>query len=344
MKTLIKPFKKVWQFILFNLMVGFFSNFYFVEAPFQSFITFIIGAIWGWAIFITQWLGHAYIQQQISKKVTWLNTPFLKILLVFISVVLYSYFAFVVVQSLMTFLVLGNLPAWESFLSIRVWGFPITISFIVSLVLIATDFFKNWKTSLLEKEALKLKMLSYRYEALRNQVNPHFMFNSLNVLVHLVEYNQKRAVEFIHQFSQLYRYVLESRDKELVPLKEEISFAKKYIYLLQTRFEEKLKVNLKINIEAKVWIVPMTLQMLIENAVKHNQLSKKNPLVIDIVQTEHQITVSNPINYKAAFKNSNKIGLKNLKEQFLQFSEQTVEIETKNNCFCVQLPLIKTTN
>lgn len=339
--NLIKPFKKRWQFILFNLFAGCCSAIISLDQPFQSFSTFCIGVVWGTAIFISQWLGHAYIQTKISNKFKWLRNPVSRILLILSSVICYSSIAFLVVQSIMNLIVFGKLPNYGWLLDFKIWGIPILISFIVTLIITATDFFLNWKNALIEKEALKVKMLSYRYEALRNQVNPHFMFNSLNVLIHLVQNNQKQAVEFIHQFSQLYRYVLESREKELVPLEEEITFVKKYIYLLQTRFEDKLEVKLKLVEKNKAWIVPMAIQSLIENAVKHNQLSKVKPLKITIVQETDYISVSNPIISKTGFKNSTNTGLKNLKEQFAIFSENKMVVINEKNEFRVDLPLIK---
>jgi len=128
-------------------------------------------------------------------------------------------------------------------------------------------------------------MLAYKYESLRNQINPHFLFNSLNVLSDLVYDDQVLAIKFIRQLSDLFRYILDSRDKELVPLSEELEFIRSFTFLLKTRFEQKLTIDIEVQPGQNDYIVPMTLQLLIENAVKHNEVSEAFPLRIQIRKT-----------------------------------------------------------
>lgn len=211
----------------------------------------------------------------------------------------------------------------------------------MSILTAAYGFFTSWKAALVNQEKLKSEMLIYKYESLRNQINPHFMFNSLNVLSDLVYEDQKLAVKFIHQFSDIYRYVLDSREKELVPLADELAFIQKFIFLLKTRFEDKLIVTLEVEVNSDDLIVPLALQLLVENAVKHNEASKQHPLHISIKRTKNTITVQNPIREKNSGENSKKIGLKNLQQQFSYFTTDNMTINTENGVYSVAIPLLK---
>ncbi len=184
-------------------------------------------------------------------------------------------------------------------------------------------------------------MLSYKYEALRNQINPHFLFNSFNVLSDLIYDDQKQAVNFVHQMSGLFRYVLDSRDKELVPLKEEMEFIKSYVFLLETRFENKIEVKNHIELEHDDLIIPMSLQLLIENAVKHNEASTSKPLKIDLSRSGNRIEVKNNLQVKNIGDSSSGIGMKNLLQQYKFFTEEQIQIQKNEEFYAVSIPLLK---
>jgi len=184
-------------------------------------------------------------------------------------------------------------------------------------------------------------MLNYKYESLRNQINPHFLFNSLNVLSDLVYDNQKIAVKFIQQMSDLFRYVLDSRDKELVPLSDELEFIQSFTFLLKTRFEDKLIIENNVEAKAEDYIVPMTLQLLIENAVKHNEVSEAFPLRISIRRNNDYLEVENALQPKSAGDDSKKTGLKNIVQQFAFFSDRPIEIIKGDENFLVRIPILK---
>lgn len=341
MNELVKPFKNIWHFLLFNLLLGVISCFIFVNDPFEHPSKFIIGTFWGMAIFLTQWLGHSYIQTQIAKRYPWIEKTLQRIILTIASIVIYAVVAYILVQITMNYLVFGKVPEYLLRFNINAWIIPIIISFFISLLTAAYGFFVNLKNSIIEKEVLNGQMLSYKYEALRNQINPHFMFNSLNVLSDLVYEDQATAVEFIHQFSDIYRYVLDSRDKELVPLQEEIDFIEKFIFLLKTRFEDKLLVAIQVPSNPNELIVPLSLQLLVENAVKHNEVSTANPLEIKITRDNDSITVINLVKLKNINDDSKKIGLKNLVQQYDYFSDREPIIESSDSIFKVTIPILK---
>lgn len=341
MGRIYAPCKNIWQFIVIHIVIGIICAFVFLPDPFESVGTFLMGFIWGMIIFSSQWLGHAYIQGIIGIRYSWRHDPLIRLLLTIISIVAYSIIGFILVQSLMEYLFLGKVSKnlWQ--FDLELWKMPILISFFFSIVISSVGFFLSWKRALIQQEKLTAQMLTYKYESLRNQINPHFMFNSLNVLSDLVYEDQKLAVKFIHQFSDIYRYVLDSREKELIELSAEIELIKKFIFLLKTRFDEKLQIKMNVEFDKNDFIVPLALQLLIENAVKHNEVSTQNPLEISIIRENNRITVSNPIRLKNIGENSKKVGLENLKSQFSYFSDQELIINATDQNYTVSIPIIK---
>jgi LytS/YehU family sensor histidine kinase len=286
-------------------------------------------------------MGHAYLQIKIGEKYSWLEQPLKRFILVVIEIVVYSILAYGIVQTIINLIVIGKLPHFITSFNLSYWSFPVALSFFIALFISAISFFKSWKKEVYEKQKIENEMLTYKYEALRNQINPHFMFNSLNVLTDLVYEDKKKAVEFIYKFSDIYRYVLDSRDKELVPIEDELTFIDKYVFLLKTRFEDKLIIEINVKPQPNELIVPLALQLLIENAVKHNEISTKNKLVVEIKkENDNYIVVSNPIQPKSIGDISIEIGLKNLKQQYLFFTDNEVLINKDNNVFSVKIPII----
>jgi sensor histidine kinase YesM len=307
----------------------------------DGFKEFILSYIWSLAICATLWLGNSYIYRLLDKKYSWQEHLLKRAIYGSLAIIVYSAMAFMLVQIIMFKIITGSLPENPVSWGLRSSFFAILISFIISLIFVAVAFFQNWKNSLLEAERFKAEMLIYKYEALQNQINPHFLFNSFNVLSDLVYEDQKKAVHFIRQLSHLFRYVLDSRDKELVPVKEELEFMEAYSYLLQTRFENKLIIRNDFREKKHEMIVPMTLQVLIENCIKHNEISARQPLKIEISRNGEYIRVANGLQLKAAGVDSKKTGLSNIRQQFKYFTSKDILIDQTEDSFVVDVPLIK---
>lgn len=194
----------------------------------------------------------------------------------------------------------------------------------------------------LENEMLKTDNLQSRYMVLMDQVNPHFLFNSLNSLSYLIrENNNEKALTFIDELSSIYRYVLQKRYEELVTLEEEMLFTQAYRYLLDIRFEHKLFIDIQIGEEEKRQKLPfLSLQPLIENAVKHNVISSKQPLTISIFTREGCLVVSNPIIQKITPEKSTGIGLANLSKRYKLLTGSSISVENDGSTFVVTIPLI----
>ncbi len=303
--------------------------------------TFLIGFLWAFSISITQWGGLQMIHGLVDRKISWIETPVKKIFVQILTFLSYSITAFILIQLFNYYVWMDRLPSQSWKWIIQALPYTLLISFVISLIFTAIGFFFAWKRSFLQAEKLKIEMMAYKYESLRNQINPHFLFNSLNVLSDLVYDDQAMAVKFIRQLSDLFRYVLDSRDKELVPLKDELEFIRSFTFLLKTRFEEKLKINIDVHANPDEYIVPMTLQLLIENAVKHNEVSEAFPLWIWVRKVDDCLEVENNLQPKSVGDDSKKTGLKNITQQFAFFSEKPIKIIISDERYMVRVPILK---
>ncbi|SDL89816.1 sensor histidine kinase [Kriegella aquimaris] len=193
--------------------------------------------------------------------------------------------------------------------------------------------------NMIENERLKQENLQNELAALKNQIDPHFLFNSLNTLTSLVRENE-RASQFVKKLSFMYRYILQSSDKDLVTVKDELKFLDSYTHLISTRYRDRFIID--VDIEAKYLtaeIPPLALQLLVENAVKHNEISETNPLKVSIYAKENSIFVENQIRPRTTLAEGTKNGLLNLKKRYFLISRQEITVRRENSTFSVELPL-----
>lgn len=217
----------------------------------------------------------------------------------------------------------------------------IVTTLLVNSVYMSIDFFNHWRKTLVEKEEFKRTSLSAEFEALKNQVNPHFLFNSLNTLSSLIDENPTQANEFVQKLSSVYRYVLTHRDKETVLLQDEVEFIKSYIFLNKIRFGENLNIHINISNACLPLNIPtLTLQMLVENAIKHNVISANKPLTVHINCEQEYIEVSNNLQPKLMTVESSGIGLSNIVERYKYLTTKQVFIHKTETSFSVKVPLI----
>ncbi|WP_136668395.1 2TM domain-containing protein [Flavobacterium sp. H122] len=219
--------------------------------------------------------------------------------------------------------------------------FAIVITFIVSVSLYAFHFYRAYQENKLKEQKVIAGTASAKFETLKNQIDPHFLFNSLNVLSSLIEENPDQAQRFTTSLSKIYRYVLEQKDKELVSVDEELSFAKTYMNLLKMRFENSITFELPTdfnNSEAKV--VPLSLQLLLENTIKHNVVSEKKPLHIKIYIQNNYLIVENNLQKKEVLQDRKGVGLQNIVNRYGLISERKVLIEQNESVFRVMIPIL----
>lgn len=203
-------------------------------------------------------------------------------------------------------------------------------------------YFEQWRTSIKLNEELKNQQIRTQFEVLQNQMSPHFLFNSLNTLTTLIGEDQDIATRFTEKLSEVYRYILQNKEKELVNLRDELDFVKAYIFLLQMRYPKNLTV--RFDIDQSYYnsnIAPLTLQMLVENAIKHNVISKAHPLNISIyVENGKSIVVKNNLKEKKSIGKSTKTGLENIKKRYAYFGKKPVDIMVTHTSFMVAIPLL----
>ncbi len=201
---------------------------------------------------------------------------------------------------------------------------------------------RKWKESIVATEKLQKEYAQSQLESLKSQVNPHFLFNSLNTLTYLIPEDADKAVKFVQKLSKVYRYVLEIKDKQLTSLKEELDFLDSYIFLLKERFGENLKV--KIDIDASLHnqhLIPFSLQLLFENVIKHNIISKDKPLEVCLWVDADRLLVRNNLQRKAQQMPSTKVGLENIRHRYSFYTNEKMEVIETSEYFLVALPLLK---
>ena len=215
------------------------------------------------------------------------------------------------------------------------------ITFLISSIYASIGFFLQWKKNLVKAEMLEKANLEARYEVLKTQVNPHFLFNSLNTLLSLVEGNSE-AERYIETLSEFMRYILKTRDVKGVMLKEELEVAEQYMYLQKSRFQGKLEIEFEVPHDFQGFLVPpLTLQMLLENAIKHNEISNEHMLRIVVkVEDGSFLVVQNNLNKKLDSEPSTGIGLKNIQSRYLILHEMEIQVNATNETFIVKLPLV----
>jgi sensor histidine kinase YesM len=216
------------------------------------------------------------------------------------------------------------------------------LAMLLGLIVNGQDFLKQLKTSAEENERMKKDILQAQYQALKNQVSPHFFFNTLNTLATLIPEDPVVAVNFVHQLSKVFRYSLQTGDEKTVSLETELKVVQAYLFLNEQRFNGKLSASVSVSDEAlPMHIVPHALLMLVENGVKHNEISSAYPLTIHVFNEQNKyLVVANNYKPKKQTEISTGLGLNNITERYKLLTDNNVVIEIDNN-FTVKIPLLK---
>jgi len=222
--------------------------------------------------------------------------------------------------------------------------FTINVALLISAFLHARGFMEELKKTS-KKEVVEQKLIAKsanaQFESLKNQLDPHFLFNSLNVLSSLIDENPRQAQKFTASMSKIYRYVLEQKDKELVTVEDEIEFAKTYCDLLKTRFEDSVDFVFDVNKEDyRRYVVPLSLQLLLENCIKHNFATSSKPLIIKVFSENDTLCIENNLQVREQMKESAGIGLANIVQRYSLLTKMNVFIEKSEDYFKVKLPIL----
>lgn len=248
-----------------------------------------------------------------------------------------------VLRALITILIYGQ--TIKQFIEADSWqGYSFAFSVTLSIVSVfyIVYFYNRYQKNKVKEQKVIAGVASAKFDALKNQLDPHFLFNSLNVLTSLIEENPQNAQKFTTSLSKVYRYVLEQKSKDLVTVDEELKFANTYMTLLKMRFEDSIIFEIPdkaSNPESRV--VPLSLQLLLENAVKHNMVTSGKPLHIKIYEDGDYLVVMNNLQPKQIVKKSSGVGLENIKQRYNLLSNKTVIINQRAKDFAVAIPMLK---
>ena len=304
-------------------------------------ITFFISCLYSFLV----GFGNGYINVYLDKKWDWLEQTNLRVYYGILVTVLYTvpivlginYYIYVILQNV-------SLEVFFSDKMICIHLFYIILALGVSTFMQARSFMVKWKQASkfeITQQKIIAGTANAKFESLKNQIDPHFLFNSLNVLSSLIEENPDNAQRFTTSLSKIYRYVLEQKDKELVSVEDELSFAKTYMNLLKMRFENSLFYELpttNINPDAKV--VPLSLQLLLENTVKHNIVSEQKPLHIRIFIDGDYLAIQNDFQKKEVLQDRQGVGLQNIVNRYGIITNRKVLIEQNEKTFTVKIPIL----
>lgn len=222
-------------------------------------------------------------------------------------------------------------------------GFTFRVNLFLNCINVIASYHSKLRDSQEVINVAKREGLNAKYDALKRQINPHFLFNSLNVLDGLIKINPEDASVFLQRLSEVYRYLTLQEDLDTIPLCKEITFIKSYVYLMEVRFKNILTINLSITLsraDEHIHIVPSALQLVLENALKHNEVSHENPLMINIFNDEQFIIISNKIQPKSSPTEKSGIGLANIRLRYEFISDTKPHFLNNGEMFVVKLPLV----
>ena len=342
MRTTI--FKKTTVFVAVVLFCTAFSVVYQwlrTRNPFQP-STIQLGVICLLMIPIGLSMGRLVFQKVFNRPVNEFRKIVLPAFILFLLGLLFISLLIISLVSYVSYLIMGldtgNLlnHLWQAEFPSAIKFYSITI-FIVS----AYFFYTTWRQAIDREQRLREENLKYKYQTLKTQVNPHFLFNSLNTLSELVYEDSKKADQYIQKLATVYRYILDHEEDDLISLEEELAFVKQFFQLQQERTGNKALLDMDIQNADKYRIIPVSLQLLVENALKHNSMSEDCPLKIHIGNENGYVTVSNGLQKKNIIDHSRGTGLANLKERVKLITGKDVIIHQENNTFAVSLPVIE---
>jgi sensor histidine kinase YesM len=331
-KVLLWFFKRLLYVNLIGFAIGFFINGIDIIGFWKEYL------LYSTVIGLSLWLGNEGFSVYIDKKYTWLDFPVRKLVLRIVFSLSYSSVVMIIIYMGIWFLVLHKTNL-TNFFQYNKYSFLVfyACTVIIMLIFHTIGFFKAWQIAAVNEERLKKESVTLQLQALRNQVNPHFLFNSLNTLTSLIEKDQKLAITFVKQLSDMFRYMLEQDSHETIGIQEEIKFLESYIYLQKMRFGENLKISIDIP-DLNHNLVPLSLQMLVENALKHNEVSNEKPFHVIIFEEPDYVVIQNPIQPKMLEVPSKGIGLQNLRSRYKFLSDKEMLILSNESEFIVKLP------
>ncbi|WP_442266498.1 sensor histidine kinase [Tenacibaculum sp. ZS6-P6] len=343
-RVLYLGFDDLWFSIIGIVIISFVTSFLFNDMSFNNPIIILL-IRWSSSLFFTifDWLVIRSILIFLRKKFPDFKDDTKRIIILFIAIIAVILIVDLFGNKFLTFFfsLFGMHSTYAMNFKVLL---PIIIIVVMDMAIYEAIYYNvRLKKSIREEEQTKQVMIQAQLDTLTNQAKPHFLFNSLNTLRDIIEVEDKEDAKlFVDKLSDVYRFILESGNSNLLQLHEELKFVKSYIHIQKERFGDNLIIEWDISEDKlSTMIIPMSLQLLIENAIKHNIVSKAKPLIVSVKTKENQLIVSNKIQKKSTQLPSTKIGLKNITKRYSLVSDKAIEINNDGEFFTVILPLLK---
>lgn len=280
------------------------------------------------------WIGNRFLTKRLDRAMSWSrwgNVRFffqLSVGLAYLLLLING--TYIATKMALT----GNPPSDEQLIVANVWGVVIFVP--VFSIYFSLHFLRHWRKTELEMTRYQKETIRSQLDSLKNHLDPHFLFNNLNILASLIDKDKDASKEFIHKFAEVYRSILKSKADDLIPLSDEMSFIESYVYLVKTRFDDNVQFNIDVNSYSKM-LPPLTIQMLVENAIKHNSM----PLIVTIKQDgPDYLLISNTLN-RTERENSSGTGISNIKKRYSHFTDKPVQVSEEDGKFEVRIPLLE---
>lgn len=347
MKKQSAPFdtKLIWHWIWINALIGFCIPLFYAPELYISLDGW--SRIWDdilYCFLVSLGISGSvgFTERYLGRHYSWVEKPARRFITEFLMITLLGFSAVFIVN----FVVFWSLGAFS--LQEVPWArlardtrIPMLIGYGITLFFVSRAFLMEWRQAAVDAQKLRTEAYKDQVRFLKDQLNPHFLFNSLNVLTNIVYEDADKAAEYVRQLSRFYRYVLEVQDEEVVPLKQELEFTQRYYKLQQSRFGEALQLELKLNGRDDYLLPPMVTQLLLENAIKHNRVSDNHPLRVEMFQNKDELVIRNNCNPKTKMEESTGIGLKNIRERYRLLSNKEVKVTHNERIFEVRIPLLQ---
>lgn len=309
----------------------------------QGFLTVVDDVLYGFTLAMAIGLGLGYIEGRIQRHISWLKEPVKRLFAEVVIVTTYSFcvsvvilISFYFIKGYFTFPVVD----WEVVL--QGVKLPMLIAYVMTFFFTSRAFLTEWRQAAVHAEKLRTEQFAGQYRLLRDQLNPHFLFNSLNVLSNVIYEDQDKAADYVQQLARFYRYVLEVQNEEVVSLKKELEFGERYLYLQKLRFGANLIIENTVRVMEDEVVPPMSIQLCLENVLKHNAVSQAEPLRISLSRDGNLLIIQNQLNpRKTETKEGTGVGLQNIKQRYQLLSGEDVIVEQQLNTFTVKLPILK---
>lgn len=304
----------------------------------EALVYFVISMLYGQGLY----LGMSSWNNYLGGRISWLHAPWKSFWIALLSnTFLVIIIVYIINLAYRPLLYDCDFKCVFNSLGIGEFIIPLFIGLMITTIFQAANFLNVWKKSLVEAEKYKNAQLAAQYQTLNSQVNPHFLFNSLNVLSTLVKKNPEKAEQFIYQLSNVYRNILDVRNEELISVKQELETLKAYLFLIETRFGDRIKMDIQIDAKVDEYLVPLSFQMLVENAVKHNAATLKKPLTIQIYTKDGFWWIKNNRKEMSEPVPGKGMGLENIRQRYQLATGKEIIIQDEADFYAVGLPVIR---